>query len=97
MSPPRPPPPSKPLVHDTILTGVTATDVCPQDPNYSDTNNAFDGDFNTAWVCTRAKNQDGQDSGRLSPAGGVDSSRRHGIDSAHAICPSKSSVLAMSR
>ena len=34
--------------------------MCPRDPNYSDSNRAFDGDFNTAWVCTRAKNQDGQ-------------------------------------
>ena len=39
---------------------ITATDVCPRDPNYSDANRAFDGDFNTAWICTRAKNQDGQ-------------------------------------
>ena len=56
-----PPPPSQlPLNRDTILSGVKAADVCPRDPNYSDSNRAFDGDFNTAWVCTRAKNQDGQ-------------------------------------
>jgi hypothetical protein len=49
-----------PLRQDTILKGVTATDVCPRDANYSDVNQAFDGDFSTAWVCTRVKNQDGQ-------------------------------------
>ncbi|OOK65255.1 F5/8 type C domain protein [Mycobacterium kansasii] len=55
-----PPPPQAPLRQDTILKGVTASDLCPRDANYSDANRAFDGDFNTAWVCTRAKNQDGQ-------------------------------------
>lgn len=58
-APPQPPT-QAPLNRDTILTGATATDVCPRDPNYTDANRAFDGDFNTAWVCTRAKNQDGQ-------------------------------------
>ena len=58
-APPRRPP-RLPLNRDTILSGVKAADVCPRDPNYSDSNRAFDGDFNTAWVCTRAKNQDGQ-------------------------------------
>ena len=57
---PPPPPTQAPLNRDTILSGVKAADVCPRDPNYSDSNLAFDGDFNTAWVCTRAKNQDGQ-------------------------------------
>lgn len=57
---PPPPPPQAPLRQDTILTKITASDVCPRDPNYSDANRAFDGDFNTAWICTRAKNQDGQ-------------------------------------
>jgi len=56
-----PPPPSQlPLRPDTILTGFTATDVCPRDANYADANRAGDGDIATAWVCTRAKNQDGQ-------------------------------------
>jgi hypothetical protein len=55
-----PPPTQAPLRQDTIINGVTATDVCPRDTNYSDANRAFDGDFNTAWVCTRVKNQDGQ-------------------------------------
>jgi hypothetical protein len=55
-----PPPTQAPLRQETILKGVTATDVCPRDANYSDANRAFDGDFGTAWVCTRAKNQDGQ-------------------------------------
>lgn len=49
-----------PLAHDTILTGATAEDVCPRDANYAATNYAFDGDLNTAWICTRAKNSDGQ-------------------------------------
>lgn len=57
---PPPPPSQAPLNRDTILSGATASDVCPRDPNYSDANRAFDSDFNTAWVCTRAKNQDGQ-------------------------------------
>lgn len=52
--------PQAPLTHDTILKDVTATDACPKDGNYSDANRAFDGDINTAWVCTRAKNKDGQ-------------------------------------
>lgn len=55
-----PPPLQPPLRQDTILQGVTATDLCPRDANYSDANRAFDGDSSTAWVCTRAKNQDGQ-------------------------------------
>jgi hypothetical protein len=54
------PPIQAPLNRDQILTGVKAADVCPKDDNYSEANRAFDGDFNTAWVCTRAKNQDGQ-------------------------------------
>lgn len=57
---PPPPPTQAPLNRDQILSGVKAADVCPKDANYSDANRAFDGDFNTAWVCTRAKNQDGQ-------------------------------------
>lgn len=57
---PPPPPPQNSLRRDTILNGVTATDVCPRDANYSDANRAFDGDFTTAWVCTRANNKDGQ-------------------------------------
>lgn len=55
-----PAPTNAPLQRDEILTGVTAVDACPRDGNYTDANLAFDGDFNTAWVCTRAKNQDGQ-------------------------------------
>jgi hypothetical protein len=54
------PPVQAPLNRDQIVTGVKAADVCPKDANYSDANRAFDGDLNTAWVCTRAKNQDGQ-------------------------------------
>ncbi len=54
------PPIQVPLNRDQILTGVKAADVCPKDANYSDANRAFDGDLTTAWVCTRAKNQDGQ-------------------------------------
>ncbi|WP_236057297.1 discoidin domain-containing protein [Mycobacterium sp. SM1] len=57
-TPPTPTPP--PLRNDTIIKGLTAADMCPRDVNYSDANRAFDGDFNTAWVCTRVKNQDGQ-------------------------------------
>jgi hypothetical protein len=55
-----PPPTQAPLNREQILTGVKAADICPKDANYSDANHAFDGDFNTAWVCTRAKNEDGQ-------------------------------------
>lgn len=57
-----PPPPTTqtPLRRDTILNGVTATDLCPRDANYADANRAFDGDFATAWICTRANNKDGQ-------------------------------------
>lgn len=86
-----PPPPSQaPLRQDTILKGVTASDVCPRDANYSDANRAFDGDFNTAWVCTRVKNQDGQtlqvDFGRqvtltqLRAIGGFDATAPDGSD-----------------
>lgn len=58
---PQPPMPSKaPLRKTTVLTGVTATDMCAHDDAYSETNRAFDGDFSTAWNCTRAKNKDGQ-------------------------------------
>lgn len=57
---PPPPPSQAPLKRDDILSGVTATDVCPRDANYSEASRAFDSDFNTAWICTRAKNQDGQ-------------------------------------
>ncbi|MCH9731989.1 MAG: discoidin domain-containing protein [Actinomycetia bacterium] len=57
---PPPAPSQPPLRRDTVLTGVTATDLCPRDANYSDANRAFDGDSNTAWICTRANNQDGQ-------------------------------------
>lgn len=53
-------PSQAPLRQDTILKGVTASDLCPRDANYSDANRAFDGDSNTAWVCTRVKNKDGQ-------------------------------------
>lgn len=60
-APPPPPPPSHaPLHRSTILTGMTATDMCTRDDNYSDVNQAFDTDFNTAWTCTRAKGKDGQ-------------------------------------
>ncbi len=57
----QPPAPSLPPINrDTIINGVHATDICPRDANYSDVNRAFDGDFSTAWVCTRVKNKDGQ-------------------------------------
>jgi len=49
-----------PINRDTIISGVHATDICPRDANYSDTNRVVDGDFSTAWVCTRVKNKDGQ-------------------------------------
>lgn len=49
-----------PLRKDGVLTGVHAKDRCPRDANYANANNAFDGDLNTAWICTRAKNEDGQ-------------------------------------
>ena len=52
--------PQAPLIHDTILKDITATDACPKDGNYSDANRAVDGDITTAGVCTRAKNKDGQ-------------------------------------
>ena len=88
---PAPPAPSQaPLRRDTILTGVTASDVCPRDENYADSNRAFDGDFNTAWICTRAQNQDGQtiqvDFGRqvtltqIRAIGGFDSTAPDGTD-----------------
>lgn len=57
---PPPPPSTPPLVRDTILTGIRAIDKCPRDPRYTDINRAFDTDLNTAWVCTRVNNQDGQ-------------------------------------
>ncbi|WP_241473933.1 discoidin domain-containing protein [Mycolicibacterium neoaurum] len=53
---PPPAPSQAPLHRDTILTGVTAKDTCPSDPKHSDPMNAFDGDFNTAWVCSENKN-----------------------------------------
>lgn len=87
---PPPPPSQAPLRQDTILSGVTATDVCPRDPNYSDANRAYDGDFNTAWICTRAQNQDGQtmqvDFGRqvtltqIRAIGGFDATAPDGTD-----------------
>jgi hypothetical protein len=87
---PPPPPSQPPLRRDTILSGITAKDVCPRDPNYSDANRAFDGDFNTAWICTRAKNQDGQtiqvDFGRqvtltqIRAIGGFDATAPDGTD-----------------
>lgn len=87
---PPPPPSQAPLRQDTILTGVTAKDICPRDPLYSDSNRAFDGDFNTAWVCTRVKNQDGQqlqvDFGRqvtltqIRAIGGFDATAPDGTD-----------------
>ncbi len=43
-----------------VLTGIHGTDKCPHDPAYADANLAFDGDLNTAWVCTRVHNKDGQ-------------------------------------
>lgn len=49
-----------PLQRETILTGVHAVDICPRDANYADANLAFDGDFSTAWKCTRVGNKDGQ-------------------------------------
>jgi hypothetical protein len=49
-----------PLQQDTVINDVTATDACPKDANYSGANRAFDGDLNTAWICARAKNKDGQ-------------------------------------
>lgn len=57
-----PPPPASqaPLIKDAILTGVHAVDKCPRDTNYADINHALDGDLNTAWICTRAANKDGQ-------------------------------------
>jgi hypothetical protein len=57
---PSPPTRQTPPTRDTILKAAHAGDLCPRDANYSDANLAFDGDLNTAWVCTRAKNQDGQ-------------------------------------
>ena len=39
---PPPPPTQPPLRRDAILSGVKATDVCPRDPNYSDSNRAFE-------------------------------------------------------
>lgn len=59
--PQQPPAPSlAPLQQKTILTGAHAADICPKDANYADANLAFDGDFNTAWICTRVGNKDGQ-------------------------------------
>jgi hypothetical protein len=57
---PTPPPSREPLNRDTIITGVTAEDVCPRDKNYSAANNALDGNLDTAWRCTRVENKDGQ-------------------------------------
>ncbi len=55
-----PPPARTALTRDTILADARASDVCPRDADYADANLALDGDLNTAWVCTRAKNTDGQ-------------------------------------
>ncbi|SIJ21372.1 F5/8 type C domain-containing protein [Mycobacteroides abscessus subsp. abscessus] len=60
-STPTPPPASRaPINPTTIITGATADDLCPRDDNYSPASNLLDGDPNTAWTCTRVKNQDGQ-------------------------------------
>ncbi|MEY8019124.1 discoidin domain-containing protein [Mycobacterium servetii] len=60
--PPTSQPASAPVPAETILTGITASDQCPKDhgQQYSPIANAFDNDTNTAWICTRAKNSDGQ-------------------------------------
>lgn len=53
---------SPPVPEETILTGITATDQCPKDhgEQYSPIANAFDNNANTAWICPRVKNKDGQ-------------------------------------
>lgn len=61
-SAPPTPPPTAATPKEVILTGITAKDSCPKDNNepYAPTNDAFDGNLGTAWICTRADGKDDQ-------------------------------------
>lgn len=55
-------PPSSENVSEVIITGITVKDECPKGhgEEYSPAQNLVDNNLNTAWICTRAQNKDGQ-------------------------------------
>ncbi|SKT85619.1 NADase-type glycan-binding domain-containing protein [Mycobacteroides abscessus] len=56
-----PPVSTTPKVLSTVITPASANDYCKKDDGtYQSAMNMFDNNFNTAWVCTRVNNEDGQ-------------------------------------